>query len=43
MRVNRSVSIGLAEAEYLADHTEINLSLLVRQLIEKLMNGGDEN
>ena len=42
MKVNRCISIGVDEAEYLNSHDEINLSKLVRQLIEKLMMG-EEN
>ena len=43
MRVNKCVSLGVAEAEYLNNHEEINLSELVRKMVKKLMNGGDEN
>ena len=42
MKVVKCISIGLSEAQFLENHNEINLSKLVRQLIEKLMMG-EEN
>ena len=39
MKVVKCISIGIDEAQFLNNHNEINLSKLVRQLIEKLMMG----
>ena len=39
MKVVKCISIGIDEAQVLEHHNEINLSKLVRQLIEKLMMG----
>ena len=42
MKVNRCISLGIDEAQFLKDHDELNLSELVRMMIKKMMSG-DEN
>ena len=43
MKVNRCISIGVDEAEYLNSHDEINLSECVRRMIKQMMRRSDEN
>ena len=38
MKVVKCISIGLSEAQFLENHNEINLSELVRKMLERLMN-----